>query len=256
MRFEEIANAHYHELNDNDRYILHIINQDRKGCQGRSINELAQRCHVSRTTILRFAQKLGFEGYSALKAFLSFEDEHEVAVQGEADLAAGLYRDMETLKSQATTPQMAKICGMIDQAERIFVYGTGATQKELAKELQRIFMRIRKYVQTVDGEAEMDNLLADLRPGDLMVLISYSGMNVFLQGIIRQLAVKGVPYVSITKLSENLLAREAAAAVYVPVTPIQLASGEYNSTALFFAAVDLIMRRYVEYMRRGRTQQA
>ena len=56
MRFEEVANAHYKNLNENDRYILRRICADKEACRNLPIQGLADHCNVSRTTILRFAQ--------------------------------------------------------------------------------------------------------------------------------------------------------------------------------------------------------
>ena len=252
MRFEEIVNAHYKNLNANDQYILRIVSADRKACVKLSINELAQRCNVSRTTILRFTQKLGFEGYSAFKAFLAFEgSEGAVAAVQEQDLVECLYDDMAALKQQVSREKLWPVCALLHRARRVFVYGTGATQKEIAKELQRIFMSLRKYLHIVDGEAELQSLLDDLQAEDVVLLISYSGANSFLKEIVQSLAIRAVPYISLTQCSENFLAQHARCALYVPITPVRIPTGPmgiYNSTVLFFIVADILMRRYVEYI--------
>ena len=69
MKLAELVNQHYKELSSNDLYIWDYIQAHRKECQNLSIVELAQRCHVSKTTILRFAQKLSLKGYSELKVY-------------------------------------------------------------------------------------------------------------------------------------------------------------------------------------------
>lgn len=74
MKLAELVNQHYKELSSNDLYIWDYIQAHGKECQNLSIVELAQRCHVSKTTILRFAQKLSLKGYSELKVYLSWEN--------------------------------------------------------------------------------------------------------------------------------------------------------------------------------------
>ena len=248
MRFEEVANAHYKNLNENDRYILRRICADKEACRNLPIQGLADHCNVSRTTILRFAQKLGFEGYSAMKAFLAFEAQ-EIPQEETRDMTACLYADMEALREQVAPERTAPVCRLMAAASRIFVYGTGATQKEIAKEMQRMFMSLHKYLNLIDGEAELQNLLADLQPQDMLLLISFSGENAFLQDMVQKLAIRGVPYISMTSLSENFLAQHAKLALYIPITPVKTLQGEYYSTVLFFVAVDILMRRYIEYDR-------
>ena len=75
MRLEELVNKHYDKLNHSDLYIWKYIFNHKKDCCNLTIDELANRCNVSRTTILRFAQKLSLKGYSELKIYLKWESE-------------------------------------------------------------------------------------------------------------------------------------------------------------------------------------
>ena len=57
MKLEELINQHYDHLNENDFYIWNYISKHKKECEKLAIDQLAYKCNVSRTTILRFAQK-------------------------------------------------------------------------------------------------------------------------------------------------------------------------------------------------------
>ena len=52
MKLEELINKNYRQLNENDLYIWNYINHHKKECEHLSIDELALRCNVSRSTIL------------------------------------------------------------------------------------------------------------------------------------------------------------------------------------------------------------
>lgn len=54
MRLEELVNKNYQSLNENDLYIWNYIIHHRKECERLSIDDLASKCNVSRSTILRF----------------------------------------------------------------------------------------------------------------------------------------------------------------------------------------------------------
>ncbi|MBR5583693.1 MAG: MurR/RpiR family transcriptional regulator, partial [Lachnospiraceae bacterium] len=56
MKIEELVNSHYDMLNENDIHIWEYILSHRKECENLTIEELASRCYVSRTTVMRFAQ--------------------------------------------------------------------------------------------------------------------------------------------------------------------------------------------------------
>ncbi len=59
MKFEEIVNRHKKFLNQTDLMILQFILNHRNQMRHISIHDLAKKCCVSSTTIVRFAQKLG-----------------------------------------------------------------------------------------------------------------------------------------------------------------------------------------------------
>jgi RpiR family glv operon transcriptional regulator len=63
------------------------------------------------------------------------------------------------------------------------------------------------------------------------------------------MAMRGVPYVSLTSLRENFLAQNTPYSLYVPITPLVMPSGQhYNTTVLFFMAADVLMRRFAAYI--------
>ena len=75
MRLDEIINTHRQSLNDTDMVIWKYILQHREVARHISIHELAKACCVSSTTIVRFAQKLGLDGFGELKAILKMEEQ-------------------------------------------------------------------------------------------------------------------------------------------------------------------------------------
>lgn len=92
MKLEELVNNNYNKLNENDLYILKYILNNKKKCCDLGINEIAKKCNVSRTTILRFVQKLGFKGYSEFRVYLKWQEEENN--YNESDYMEKLYSDL------------------------------------------------------------------------------------------------------------------------------------------------------------------
>ena len=67
MYLEEMINAEYSRLNENDILIWQYIQLNKRECCEIAIEDLAQKCCISRTTISRFTQKLGFTGFREFK---------------------------------------------------------------------------------------------------------------------------------------------------------------------------------------------
>ena len=74
MQLAELINAHRQQLNNTDMGIWKYILQHRTAVRHSSIHELAKACHVSTTTIVRFAQKLGLDGFGEFKMLLKREE--------------------------------------------------------------------------------------------------------------------------------------------------------------------------------------
>lgn len=75
MKLDELINKYHKQLNENDLYIWSYISKHRKECETLAIDQLAHKCNVSRTTILRFSQKLSLKGYGELKVYLKLDNE-------------------------------------------------------------------------------------------------------------------------------------------------------------------------------------
>ncbi len=73
MKMEELVKHNLSRLNDTDLIVWRYIYAHLEECCYISIYDLADACHVSRTTVMRFAKKLGFDGFSDLKAVLKME---------------------------------------------------------------------------------------------------------------------------------------------------------------------------------------
>ncbi|SFD06160.1 MurR/RpiR family transcriptional regulator [Clostridium uliginosum] len=248
MRFEEVINNNYSKLNENDLYILKFICNNKKECSNLSINDLGDKCNVSRTTILRFTQKLGFKGYSEFKVFLRWQEEKNNKI--EDDYVNKFYLDLEETKKNLKQKNLWKICKLIYEADRVFVYGTGMTQKAIAKEMQRTFLSSRKYLYVIEGETELQTVLSDITQKDVIIIITLFGHREFLREIINNLNLNGIKYVSMTKFSDNIVARNTNYNLYISTTSINVSKDTtHESTALFFLLVDILFREYINYVK-------
>ena len=61
MRLEELLNQYSDRLSENDLYIWDYVEKHKKQCENMTIEELARKCNVSRTTVLRFTKKAVFK---------------------------------------------------------------------------------------------------------------------------------------------------------------------------------------------------
>ncbi|HEY5525229.1 MAG TPA: SIS domain-containing protein, partial [Clostridium sp.] len=141
--------------------------------------------------------------------------------------------------------EMAKV---IYDSERVFVYATGVTQKGIAKEMQRTFLVSRKYFYVIEGETELETVLSDVTSKDLLIIITLNGDRDFLNRIVNSLNINGIKYISMTKFSDNVVARNTHYNLYISSTIINAGKDQvHESIALFFLLVDILFREYLIY---------
>lgn len=172
---EELIQKKFDILNENDLQIWAYIVRHKEQCKQISIQQLAVFCHVSHTTILRFAKKLGFSGYSEMRSFLKWEDKAEILYE-EKDMDRNANSFIANIR-RFEDMDMDKVCQMIESASRIYTQGSGSTQKLAAQHLKEKFLYQGIFINTIEGASEFEFLSEKFTEEDLVIFYSLSGQN-------------------------------------------------------------------------------
>lgn len=249
MRLEELVNSNYDKLNENDLYILKYILNNKAECYNLGINDLAKKCNVSRTTILRFAQKLEFKGYSEFRVHLKWQEEQND--NEENDYIEKLYTDLNEAVKLIREKDFTNICKLIYNAERVFVYGTGTAQLAVAQELKRTFLVAHKYFCVIEGADEFGIITPTITERDVVIIISLSGNTTSLYSCVNELYIRDIKFISITKLSNNKLSTMTPHNLYITTSSMNLSNGLTSETfAFFFILIESMFRQYVNYQQK------
>lgn len=252
MRLEHLLNQNYARMNESEREITRYILENRAACARDSIGETAKACHVSRTVLVRFAQKLGLPGYRELKAMLKLgSGERQLEAGSLLDEMTGNYHKMlEDFRER----DFRTLCERIRTAKRILVYGSGYAQARVASEFKRIFLPTGKTIFHVHGN-DMVDALADMASGqDLVFIISLSGESEAVLRLAQRLRLKGVFLVSITHMQSNRLASLCGENLYINSMSLTSASGaSYESSTPYFILIELLFLRYQLYIQDGQS---
>ncbi|WP_071392896.1 MurR/RpiR family transcriptional regulator [Bacillus tuaregi] len=253
MTLEELINKYYNQLNENDLHILKYVLNHKKSCYELGINALAEKCNVSRSSVLRLAQKLGFSGYSEFRVFLKWQDQEDV--KEETNLIEVLNNDvLETMK-YVQSKDFSELCALIHQADRVFVYGTGTAQVNCAQELKRHFLPVHKYFHTIPAQNELEIILPSLTEKDLVIIISLSGDTPTIFPAVQSLVAKGIQFISITNLKNNRLARMTPYNLYTNSSNNILEDGTQTPTFVsFFIVCEALFWNYITFLSDGELQ--
>ncbi|SCH87672.1 MurR/RpiR family transcriptional regulator [Romboutsia sp. 1001713B170207_170306_H8] len=247
IRLETLIYDNYKKLNENDKHIWNYILNNKSKCESMSIQELASNCNVSHTTILRFAQKIGLNGYSELKFYLKLENNKKCTFdKGEIiSISDDINKTIDLLIQR----DFSDICYLLDSCKNIYAYGTGEIQSNAVRELKRNLLSIGKLVNIVEGNDEVETITNYITEDDMIFLISLSGENNTVNKFAKDLNNKGVKIISITESGNNTLSKISDINIqFYTHEVIRLEDNlQIFSASQFFIINEFLLVKYLEY---------
>ena len=253
MKLEALISKHYDSLNPNDLIIWRYIYKHKEKCANMSIESLAEACSVSRSTVMRFAQKLGLAGYSELKVHLRWELEE---IRDTPEHFVDMVCDMNIRAIQRFREQKYdRICRLLTESNRIFTYGTGMAQKAACSEFRRMMLSLNILVQDIPGEGELRKTVRLLSENDVILIVSKSGESSVLADVMTWLDSRGIPSISLTRYGNNTLAKMSTINLFVDIEEIALLENtNFESMTRMFIIMEILFTKLVEY-RTGRLRE-
>ena len=249
MKLEELINKHKDSLNQTDLSIWKYIFNHRKSAAHKSVHEFAKDCAVSSATLVRFAKKLGFRGYSELRAVINFEKPLPVDYNNDVieNLKAFYGKTVDNLINR----DYDNASRLIYNAKRIFAFPSGYVQSNVVQEMKRIFLEHKVFIYEIINCGELDSVIDSLTSEDLFILVSLSGESPVVKDFANRLKLKGVPTISITRLSDNTLASLSTVNLYISSARFQISKDNemvYLTLIPFFMLVEILYIKYRIYV--------
>ncbi len=243
-----IANAGG-KLTPTERRIAEVVLEDPTLLAFGTVSDLANRVETSRPSIVRFATKLGFEGYADLQGWVRDGVARQLTtpsdrIRQRRDGPERLHLDMEravhdTLR-QLDPERVRKLAEPIFQAPRVWIL-SGETSRSGAHVLHSGLAMVRGGVQLVD-EHDLGRDLHTAGPGDAAVVFDFARYRRRCVLAARSLVEHGVSLVAITDGPLSPLAglTETWCALRVP------AVGPFDSSVPAVMAAELLVLEVVD----------
>ncbi len=231
MNLEELVNDRYDILTANDREMLASVFRSKQAVREMNSTQLASFLHVSRTTLVRLMKKLEIESYSEFKLLLNRKEvRHEACLYNMEDIVKEYHVMVDELKKH----DYENICEIIDQADTVYLYGTGNEQKTIAEEFKRIFLTLGKYCVDLFDLGEVRLARERFAERDLFLAVSLSGENQDAIEIIRAVQETGIRTMALTRWVNNTLAGMVQENLYVGTRTVSHVSSQpYEMAAAF-----------------------
>jgi len=177
-----------------------------------SISELADECRCSEATIVRFARRLGFEGYQALKISLAREENPRDVSEGispddsafsvfekvSGDIYCSLERTKKVLDPEAMTAAGEKILA----AGKVITLGLG-NSASVAVDMSHKFLRAGCSAVAYTDNHMQAIAASHLGVGDVAIGISHSGSSKDIVDALRIAHERGAVTIALTNYGKS-----------------------------------------------------
>lgn len=249
-----------------ERRVVEEIVSDRAAAVERTAQDLADAVGVGRTTVIRAAQSLGYEGYPQLRVALAQEVALEQTVAEDADgtmvgaLRSGAGRFAARLAdtvSALTEDDVREFIALLDRAQRVLVLANGLSGALGLDLVLRLTSAGRPAEMLMDTMAQQI-AARQLGAGSLCVVISGSGANRATLDGVRAAKASGAKVVAVTSFARSSLASLADVVLVLPTT------GEgfqdeliHTSRAGILLVLEQLVEQFIAYRgERGREAQS
>lgn len=247
MQLDDLVQQQYENMGTSDRRIWQYVTRHREQCKKLSLHELADACEVSHTTVLRFLQLLGMDGYGEFKAFLKWSNLNEPVFD-----QRGVEQNSFNLSRTISSIQQADCTGLfqsMNQAGGLYAYGSGAVQKAAAKVLKDYLILAGRLLHVIEGKEERLMAMRQMQKGDVVILFSLSGNNPVMNEYASELRERGMILVAVCQDGANDLSKICR--YYLPFFTQKLDIGcngmNYHSSAGMFLIAETLMLKYTAY---------
>lgn len=246
----------YHSLKTAERKAADYLLASPVDVQNAGVVEFAERAGCSEATVVRLAQRLGYDGYPSLRdAFGAPEAEvpyRDVSANDkpEAVLSKVFENSVQALQDTLASLDRAQYRKSVDallSARSLAFFGLG-NAAVVAREAYHKFLRIGVACHTAeDSDLQLIIIANHLNRGDLMIAISYSGESKPILTSLRTAQARGIRVLAITNFPRSSLAK-AADLVLLTAVFHEHVNGEIGSERL--AQLAVLESLYVNYLLR------
>ncbi|CAM4309518.1 MurR/RpiR family transcriptional regulator [Erysipelothrix inopinata] len=239
MKIETIVQEHFESLSNVDLSIWKFISNNLEKTTMLSISELAQLCNTSRTSVLRFSQKLGFSGYGELKLIIRQGLQIETPTTS-VDLRANMMSDsiLDFIREDYSL-----LFERLSVANRVFIYSDKHTETLVAQYFKRLFFSEDILVYPIWGEHEIRKLSENATQDDLIIFLAMNQDDVILD-VLPSFIKRQVFTVNISKQGETIMHK-------LSDFTISISAEDTKGISVLFVMVELLHSMYQDFMKGG-----
>ncbi len=235
----------------NERKIYEFIEKSGKEIIHMSIDEAAEACQVSKASIVRFAQKLGYKGYQAMKISIAQEtidpEQQIYSRMSKTDTLPAIVdkiieSHVQSLKATSEIldrSEIEKAVQMIQNSEHLLFCGIGGSGS-IALDGQHKFIKIG-YLALAFTDGNMQAMAASvLSEKDVVIAVSHSGASTDILNVLENAKQAGAKTIAITNYGKSPITEIADVVLYTSSSETAFNSDALSSRIAELSIIDML----------------
>lgn len=246
LNFEQLVGLHFDHLSESEKDLARYIIAHQEDIAELTLIELGQKVLMSKSTVLRFAKKLGFSGYSEMKYFIQSSLAAQV-IPSDQDVIDRLLGDIHNTIKLMENIDLDKMFSMLHKACNVIIYATGFTQSNFAREFSNELFLYKRPNFLLSGETNFSAISDNLTENDFVIIISLSGNTLSIQETLKKLVLKQIPVLSVTAFGDSFLRQHSTYQLYYEVSDLEVDFEDSKSMSGLYVVLILMARMYNPY---------
>lgn len=209
----------FSQMGPGEKKIANYLLEHSEELLNMSVSELAKKCECGDATVVRFARKLGFNGYQSLKIFFAAELNSTSSVSSEIeksdscldifrkrinDISSTLWRTESVLDSKI----FDNAANIIMSAKRIVIFGLG-NSAAIAQDAAHKFLRLGLNAQACCDNHMQAIIASHLDRDSVAIGISHSGISKDIVEALKLSKIGSAKTICVTNYSNSPIVKES-----------------------------------------------
>ncbi len=243
----ELINLHESEFTKSDEKIKTYVINNPDYVSSYPIVDVAAKAGVSKSALLRFCQKLGYNGYSEFKYevskyLLSGSFKNPTVVKSNVDIIENYLSCIQKLPEYISEDRLISLGNYIRSASRIRIFGLHESG------LSATYFTYRLAALGIDSEAITHGGIFSEKASfsttsDFHIFISVSGTTDYITGAAKTSFDRHTPCAIITQNSKAKYSNKYDCFISIPSLNLDKNQLFLDSQAILFITIDLIINR-------------
>jgi len=258
MDILERIHASYYQLTATERKVADYVLVNHAQVQFMSITQLADECGTADATISRFCRSLQLKGFNAFKLELAKHaatvSAAEFAVKqnvADFDTPEGRCQEVGRLNQEAVSQtielvnqrSVEKAVDLLERAGKVISMGAGGSMV-MASDFAHLFSTVSgKFFTVADSHLQM-SAVATMVPGDVVVLLSYSGATTNGLQILELAKARGISSILITRYPKSPAANLADVVLLCGSNESPVQQGSVRAKVAQLVVMDILYQEY------------